>query len=286
MPLATGVEPAAGDATDYNRDPEDGRYRSHRFLAANQVVPALLQIPGWEQQVELTEQWLRGDYEIPEIADKWRAGPAVPIELTMPETAIPGEQIQVGVLITSNKVGHDFPTGPLDIIQAWIDIEVTGVDGQQIFRSGSVDDEHFIEPGSFMFKAEPVDSEGNLIDRHNLWEMVGVRYRRSLFPGHSDHTEFNFACPSGSPVVPADEGPPGDEQTFQIPDGYNGDRLIVRARLRYRKFDQFLLNFLFGEESGLSATITDMSTAEGEIRIQRSDEVVASRVTNRTHAAR
>ena len=43
-----------------------------------------------------------------------------------------------------------------------------------------------------MFKAEPVDQYGNLIDRHNLWEMVGVRYRRSLFPGFSDTAEYSF----------------------------------------------------------------------------------------------
>ena len=45
-----------------------------------------------------------------------------------------------------------------------------------------------------MFKAEPVDQYGNLIDRHNLWEMVGVRYRRSLFPGFSDTAEYAFRC--------------------------------------------------------------------------------------------
>ena len=49
-----------------------------------------------------------------------------------------------------------------------------------------------------MFKAEPVDQYGNLIDRHNLWEMVGVRYRRSLFPGFSDTAEYTFACPGSA----------------------------------------------------------------------------------------
>jgi hypothetical protein len=41
-----------------------------------------------------------------------------------------------------------------------------------VFSSGRRDERNFIQPGTFMFKAEPVDQYGNLIDRHNLWEMV------------------------------------------------------------------------------------------------------------------
>ena len=41
------------------------------------------------------------------------------------------------------------------------------------------DERNFLQPGTFLFKAEPVDQYGNLIDRHNLWEMVGVRFRRA-----------------------------------------------------------------------------------------------------------
>ena len=74
-----------------------------------------------------------------------------------------------------------------------------------MFASGRRDERHFIEPGTFMFKAEPVDQYGNLIDRHNLWEMVGVRYRRSLFPGFSDTAEYSFRCPAARtpPAAPA-----------------------------------------------------------------------------------
>jgi hypothetical protein len=35
--------------------------------------------------------------------------------------------------------------------------------------------------------------------------------------------------------------------------------LHVSAKLLYRKFDQFLLNFLFGEESGVTAPVTVLS---------------------------
>ena len=265
MPLMASDDPASGDDLDYNRTPSDGKHRSHRFIGANQVMPALLKLPGADRQIELTEKWLRGEYEIPEIADKWSRGPAVGIELLGPDEATRGEAIDVRAVITSNKVGHDFPTGPLDIIQAWVELAVTDDKGRLLYSSGGVDDRHFIQPGTFMFKAEPVDQYGNLIDRHNLWEMVGVRYRRSLFPGFSDTAEYSFRC-SGNAEADAQPTTGESSFSFELDDARPGT-VRVRARLLYRKMDQYLLNFLFGEESGLTTPVTEMASVEKEIRL-------------------
>jgi len=266
MPLRESDDPASGDALDYNRSPQDGKVRSHRFVAANQFMPALLKIPKAEGQIALTEKWLRGEIEIPEIADKWARGPAVALDLLAPERATPGKPVTVKAVITSNKVGHDFPTGPLDIIQSWVELTVADAEGNVVFSTGALDDRHFIAPGSFMFKAEPVDQYGNLIDRHNLWEMVGVRYRRSLFPGFSDTAEYAFRCPGNAGSV---SEPPRDDRAyrFRVPSAAVGT-LHVTARLLYRKMDQYLLNFLFGEKAGITTPVTEMARAEAVIRIE------------------
>jgi hypothetical protein len=120
-----------------------------------------------------------------------------------------------------------------------------------------------------MFKAEPVDRYGNLIDRHNLWEMVGVRYRRAIFPGFSDVARYTVICPSsaGTPVGPESdrEGPHRD---FTVSTPSEPGTLRVKASLDYRKADQFLLNFMFGEDSGLTAPVIRMSVDEKTIRIE------------------
>ncbi len=263
MPLVLSNDPASGDAADYNRDPEDGKHRSHRFLGANQFIPAHLQLPGADEQVRLTEMWLRGDFEIEEIRDKWQAGPAVPIEIIAPEYFEAGSEAAVSVIVTNNKVGHDFPTGPLDIIQAWVELTVTDDAGNQVFQSGGLDEDRFVQPGSFMFKAEPVDRYGNLIDRHNLWEMVGVRYRRSLYPGFTDQNRFVFQCPSFS----GENGQPLPERsTFGLPGAQKGT-LHVTARLLYRKVDQFMLDSFFPGE-GLTSPVTVMSEAFATIEVR------------------
>ncbi len=269
MPLTESDDPASGDDLDYNRTPSDGKHRSHRFLAANQFMPLALELPGAEEHAELTEKWLRGEIEIPEIEHKWKAGPAVPIEIIAPEVVAPGAPVPIQVVATNNKVGHDFPTGPLDIIQAWVEIEVTDQAGNVVFSSGQRDERHFIEPGSFIFKAEPVDEAGNLIDRHNLWEMVGVRYRRAMFPGFSDRAEYSFLCPvSMLPSSDTTATPSLDTEVGFAAPGATGATLTVNAKLLYRKADQFLLNFLFTEESGLTAPITVMSEDQFTIRVE------------------
>lgn len=274
MPLVQSRDPAAGDPHDYNRTPGDGKHRSHRFIAANQLMPALLKLEGAEEQGRLTEQWLKGQFPIPEIEGKWPGVdvPAVSIQLIAPPKVRPGQKVTLKCVITSNKVGHDFPTGPLDIIQSWIELVVKDQDGKVVYQTGTVDEKGFIQSGSFLFKAEPVDQYGNLIDRHNLWEMVGVRQRRSLFPGFSDTVEFGLFCP-GLDTEPRKRLPARNE--FVLPTVREG-KLLITAKLRYRKIDQFLLNFVrsvgfFPEFKGqhLTSPITDMHEQRAVIEVTR-----------------
>lgn len=273
MPLVDSTDPAAGDTLDYNRTGDDGKHRSHRFIASNQLMPRLLELPGWEEQVSLTEKWLKGEFEIPEIQDKWASGPAVSLELVGPESVQSGDRVSLKTVITSNKVGHDFPTGPLDIIQSWVELIVRDDEGRILYESGTVDEKGFIMPGAFIFKAEPVDQQGNLIDRHNLWEMVGVRYRRALFPGFSDSAEFSFRCPDLHQVLES-EGvryEPAQDHGFEL-SGAAPDEIYVQARLLYRKIDQYLLTFVFGEDVALTSPVSEMATAELKIPVVSSGD--------------
>lgn len=270
MPLIASRDPAAGDPHDYNRTSRDGKHRSHRFLGANQFMPKVLAVEGWEEQLRLTEQWLQGKIEIPEIESKWAAGPIVKLALSVPETVARGNSIPLRVVMASNKVGHDFPTGPLDIIQSWLKVQVTDDAGNVVFSSGSRDENHFIEPGTFLFKAEPVDRFGNLIDRHNLWEMVGVRYRRALFPGYSDTVQFVIPC-SGALA----DGPVGQrtdrwehDSEVPVPVPEETGSYQITVALQYRKVDQSLLNYLFGPGTELTSPVTEIARATTTVHVQ------------------
>jgi hypothetical protein len=92
-----------------------------------------------------------------------------------------------------------------------------------------------------------------------------VRYRRSLFPGQSDRAEFAFLCPA---TGARDRELANQRVAFPTPRG-RVTRLDVSARLMYRKVDQFLLNFLFGESSGITSPVTVVSqdTTSIEVRV-------------------
>ncbi len=266
MPLVDSTDPARGDTADYNRRSGDGKHRSHRFLAANNFMPGVLKVENWENHTRLTERWLRGEIGVPEIREKWAEGPIVRLGLEAPESAVAGEPIRIRVILTSNKVGHDFPTGPLDMIQSWVELVVTDEAGSEVYASGRRDADNFIEPGSFLFKAEPVDQYGNLIDRHNLWEMVGVRYRRSLFPGYSDTVEYLANCPSTIARKPKADGQ--EQREYQVRSPEEGGRLEVRASLMYRKVDQFLLNYVTGKKDALTAPVVEITRVARTITVR------------------
>ncbi|HEY7697730.1 MAG TPA: hypothetical protein VIE88_04900, partial [Vicinamibacteria bacterium] len=136
--------------------------------------------------------------------------------------------------------------------------------GRVLFSSGTVGADGFIAPGSFIFKAEPVDQYGNLIDRHNLWEMVGVRHRRALFPGFSDTAAYDFDCPDLRRVKKA-----FSSESLAVAAPESSGRLHVRARLLYRKVDQYLLNFVFGREKNLTSPVTEMASAVKDVLVSR-----------------
>lgn len=272
MPLVASNDPAAGDRHDFNRSPNDGKHRSHRFLAANQFIPLHHGLEGAEEHCALTENWLRGEYDIPEIADRWTAGPVVRLDLYVPSEAAPGETVEVRTTLTNNKTGHDFPTGPLDMIEAWVEVQVTDRAGRVLYASAKPDHRGYLVDPKLVFKGEAIDKYGELIGKHELWRKVGSRFKRALFPGFKDTTSFTFECPAmpSDPEVTA-RLPARQESVINLPPDLTGDELHVSAVLWYCKFSAPFLDRLFGEAAGFRSEVTDMARAEAVIKIRRDE---------------
>lgn len=242
MRLTDSQDPARGDPQDPLRG-HDNKHRNHRILAANQFMPLALKLEGAEEHIKLVEQWLRGEAEVPEIEARWAQGPAVPLTILAPPEVRSGQRLLVRVNITNNKVGHSFPTGPLDLIESWIEFVARDESGKIIYHSGLLDASLHVEPGSFVFKSEGIDQYGQLIDRHNLWDMIGARYKRSIYPGYTDTVEFQFRVPR-----------------------HAASPLRLSARLRYRKLNQAFIDKVVGK-GAFTTPITDMSEDTQVVRI-------------------
>ena len=75
----------------------------------------------------------------------------------------PWYPINVLAGIAISALSHGRRGSPLDLIQSWIEVEVKDETGRVVFSSGKPDEKRMIPPGTFLFKAEPVDRYGNLV---------------------------------------------------------------------------------------------------------------------------
>jgi hypothetical protein len=207
----------------------------------------------------------QGDFEIPEIEPQV-AGRAGGLDRPRGARDGGGRRQPAGPRPPHRQQGRARLSRPVRsiIIQSWVELRVVDEPaGGKSSPPARATSGTSSSPARFLFKAEPVDQHGNLIDRHNLWEMVGVRFRRSLFPGYSDTVEYNVDCPAvsthrcGRRDHRRATAAPGSSRC-RGPSGRPGTR--VTAILLYRKVDQFLMNFFLGENA-LTAPVIEIARA-------------------------
>jgi len=219
------------------------KYRSHRFAAANQFMPLALGSPGAAEQVRDVKKWLTGERLVPEIQKVWPRGPIVPIEIKVPASAEQGEMIGLQVVLTNKKVGHSFPTGPLNVVRVWIELDVRDHAGQEIFHSGGLDRENHVEPGSYVLRPIAITESGQSIMTPDIWHPKGPNYRPAIPPGKTESFEYRFPVPRGV------TGP-----------------LMVKTRLRYRKANQFFMDAVYPHQHREAPT-TDISSDFAQISV-------------------
>ncbi len=229
-------DPGRGESGAIRRTAQDGTHRHHGFIATNFYMPQVLRLPHADEQVRLTEEWIRGETVIPEIAHLWPAGPVASLDIMAPESVSPGEEVQLEAIVSNRKAGHNLTTGPLDFMRVWIHLRVLDANDQVIAEWGGIDPVtreitdvpgriHQIgnsrKEGTLVLEGLPVNGEGKLILKHELWTQAGGKGKRIIFPGYTDHQSYTLR-------VPADARGP----------------LTVKADLNFRRYRQEFLDLV------------------------------------------
>ena len=232
--VADSSDPGHGEGGDQRRTEDDHAHRHHGFIATNNFMPEALDLPHWERHVELTNEWMRGETILPEIGDLWPEGPVAGLSLIAPPTASPGQEIEIRVVVSNRKAGHNFITGPLDFVRSWVHLQLLDERGELISEWGSVDPvtrrildepgvEHQIgnprDRGTLVLESIPVDEHGNELREHQLWKKAGGKGKRVIFPQYSDSHRYRLQLPEGL------EGP-----------------VTLYAQLNYRRYRQEFLD--------------------------------------------
>ncbi|WP_444919038.1 multiheme c-type cytochrome [Microbulbifer sp. JMSA003] len=212
MPLVSSTDPSANT---------QGMVRSHRFIAANTMLPLL---SGDVEQLELTKKFLQSNklrvtIEKPSRSDAIQSGVSLDENLRThtetPDYHYLGETVKLNVLINNIGVGHEFPGGTIDLNQAWVELIVKDSNGQSIYSSGQLSNDGYVDPDAHFYRSIPVDRHGKQVWNHALFNMVGETYKNVIEPGGSDIVEYNFKIPNWA------KGP-----------------LVIDATVKYRKLNQ------------------------------------------------
>jgi len=272
MPLVDSSDPARGDSVDANRSAGDGKHRSHRTLGSNSYIPVVQGLPGGEFQAAKITAWLKGAIEIDEIADRWTDGPVVDLSIIAPDVIEPGELVNLTLVMHNNKTGHDFPAGPLDLLASWIEIKVEDDQGRILMHRGDPEGDKPTLDAPIVYKADWYDKQGLPVERHNIWEVVGASYKRSLQSGDVDVVDVPFRCPVIARPRISDsisEDGPGERKSdvvFAV-EGESARELTITARVLYRKANPEFLANIYSLDTRVEAPIIEMNRVTHKIRV-------------------
>jgi len=212
MPLVDSSDPSAN---------EQGKHRSHRFPAANTVIPL---ITGDSEQLAITKRFLQNNkmrisIEAPRrqdaTQDQLALDQAIRTDNQTPYYWYLGEAVSLKVIVSNIGVGHNFPGGTLDLNEAWVAVTVIDASSQVVYQTGELMNDGNVDPNAHFYRSLPTDRQGNLVWKHDLFNRVGEAYKDFVPAGESDILTVQFNIPAWA------KGP-----------------LTISAALKYRKFNQ------------------------------------------------
>jgi hypothetical protein len=200
-----------------------GQVRVHDFPGANTMLALLA---GDAVQLERTLRFLQNDRVRVDVSAQWEAG---------------GREAAATVVVTNVSIGHNFPGGTLDINEAWVSLSVADRAGNIVYESGKLLESGDVDPAAHFYRTLPIDRSGNLVWRHDLFNMVGEAYKDFVPAGESDVLVYRFPIPDGS----------------QYP-------LQVEAKVNYRKLNDRYARWALKEQYQ-AIPIVEMAAAQADL---------------------
>jgi hypothetical protein len=193
MPLIESNDPSAD---------KNGKIRSHHYPAANTFLPILRGDEAQLAQVKsfLQANKLRVSIDKPNRKNALQTLYAINEDLRdsseAPYYYYLGERTNINIIVSNQGVGHNFPGGSIDINQAWLEFIVVDAEGRNIFNSGLIDNNNFVDKNAHFYRSLPVDKKGQLVWKHDLFNRIGESFRRVIKAGESDLVSYEFILPS------------------------------------------------------------------------------------------
>jgi tetratricopeptide (TPR) repeat protein len=237
MPLVPSNDPAA----------KNGFVRDHTFPGSNSALPVWHNKPEWlEKTKALAKDTLKVDIFSAIDADQTDPESRI-FPLERPDARLaPGSEVRVEVMVKNTGVGHLFPGGTMDMLEPWVEFIVADAERPEvpILASGLLSKDRRLDPSAHRYNAVLLSREGRLIDVHNVEHFFTDLYNNGIGLGQTDIVRYQF----------------------RIPEELDGKSLKFTARVRYRKFSQEYITYVFGDEPPVFPII-DYGSAEVTVRV-------------------
>lgn len=193
-----------------------GKFRKlvhrHGFTGGNAVITAALGKKDDERHEDLGR-----DENVIEAKARLKIAAELEAELVQ----VNGSLHEVRVKVTNKRAGHNLPTSLTEVRQVWLEVVIADNNGNELLRSGTLNEHNELPDDTVIFNAKAVDKDGNIT--YNPWEIVRFIDNTTIPP--KGHKTAKYA--------------------FNLPEGAAG--IKVSAKLHYRSFSQYLADKLLGK---------------------------------------
>jgi hypothetical protein len=88
--------------------------------------------------------------------------------------------------------GQDFLGASADINQAWIVFVVQDAQGQVVYSNGKISAQSTVDDNAYIYRLRTIDKSGQLVRRHDLFNIVSGSSKRLIPTRKSDTTTFKI----------------------------------------------------------------------------------------------
>lgn len=249
MPL---VEAPLGDVSA-----REGKVKSHRFLAVNTALPALRGDTETVQRIEafLQDEKMRVDvFALRRLDAEGNESEVVTaLDRTQP-VLIPGERVEVHVVVRNKGVGHTFPGGTNDSNEGFIEFKVEQPGVGKLLHSGWIGPDLHLDPAAHRYGAVIIAHDGTEAKLRNPHDFHVMLYANVIGPSTSDVVRYQLV----------------------VPESAAGQTLDFTADLQWRKFKQHYTDYVFADRADRKPVlpITKIAGAKVSLRVAAKGETV------------
>jgi tetratricopeptide (TPR) repeat protein len=167
-----------------------GFVHDHAFPAANSGLPT---VRGDREMETLTENFLKGSLTADVFAIR-RGDRVFPIGPDLPRL-VPGETVEVEVVVRTRKLGHQYTNGTADSNETWVAFSGQNA-GRKLVESGTLDADGRLDAAADRLSQLVLDHAGQPMDRRQPPDIHTSLYNNGIGPGADRLVRYRLAVPS------------------------------------------------------------------------------------------